>query len=316
MGFPHIIRNTETDLVSFVRNRAQILKPLVARYGAVLLQNDVPMSTTQFETCVAALCQEIIQDNGEHNRAALSTSIYTPVFYPPEEKIKWHNENSFNAVMPGRIFFHCVRASSSGGETPLVDTRKVLKQMPSRLRTQFAELGVIYERTYYPGFGQDWRKILQISSREEVDELCRRNDITSDWIGDVLRTRSKRPAIVRHPETGEACWIAQLTHWHPASLNSRQRQALLDTFGVNKLPRECRFGDGSAIDDSIIEELEYLYQRNEVATPWQTGQTLIVDNFLSAHARNPFCGERSLMIALGDPYPLRCESNGENPIPI
>jgi alpha-ketoglutarate-dependent taurine dioxygenase len=33
---------------------------------------------------------------------------------------------------------------------------------------------------------------------------------------------------------------------------------------------------------------------------WQRGDIMLLDNVLTAHARNPFVGERKLLVAMGD----------------
>ncbi|MGH8920199.1 MAG: TauD/TfdA family dioxygenase, partial [Actinomycetes bacterium] len=115
-----------------------------------------------------------------------------------------------------------------------------------------------------------------------------------------LRTAAVRPAVVRHPVTGEWSWFNQAQHWHIACLDEATRTSLLETVGEDGLPRECRFGDGTPIPDSAMAEICAVYDELEVVFPWQRGDVLMLDNILVAHARNPFRGERELLVAMGD----------------
>ncbi|MNF05587.1 Taurine catabolism dioxygenase TauD, TfdA family [compost metagenome] len=38
----------------------------------------------------------------------------------------------------------------------------------------------------------------------------------------------------------------------------------------------------------------------EVVFPWRTGDVLMLDNMLTAHARKPFSGERKVVVAMAE----------------
>ena len=116
----------------------------------------------------------------------------------------------------------------------------------------------------------------------------------------MLRTTCVRPAVIRHPKTGEETWFNQAQHWHLACLDPEARESLEMLFAQEDLPRNCYYGDGSLIEDSAMEEILGVYQELEVSFPWEKGSVLVLDNLLTAHARNPFSGERKLLVALGE----------------
>jgi alpha-ketoglutarate-dependent taurine dioxygenase len=118
--------------------------------------------------------------------------------------------------------------------------------------------------------------------------------------GDRLKTRSIRPAVIRHPQTGELIWFNQAQHWHIACLDTTTRESLSSLFREEDLPRHCYYGDGSPIEDSVMAEILDVYRRLEVSFFWREGDILMLDNMLTAHARNPFRGDRKLLVTMGD----------------
>jgi hypothetical protein len=43
-----------------------------------------------------------------------------------------------------------------------------------------------------------------------------------------------------------------------------------------------------------------LYWELAVQFPWREGDVLMLDNMLIAHARNPYAGERKIVVAMGE----------------
>ncbi|SCF33964.1 condensation domain-containing protein [Micromonospora marina] len=270
--------------------------------GAVLFRGFAVDSAETFEAAAAQLCTDLFTENGEHVPVLDSGHVQTPVFFPPERKLLWHNENSFNARWPHRLVFCCLRPADSGGATPLVDGRKLYARLDPALRRRFSERQVRYERCYQRGVGLTWQQVFGTDDRAEVERVCAAQDMRYEWLpGDRLRTTCVRPAVVAHPVTGEPCWFTQAQHWHPYCLDEATRAGLRAMYGDDALPRDCRYGDGSPIPDEDMAEVLAAYADLEVTFAWQPGDVLLVDNVATAHARNPFHGERTLLVALGDP---------------
>ena len=65
-------------------------------------------------------------------------------------------------------------------------------------------------------------------------------------------------------------------------------------------PRNCYFGDGSRISGDEMDNIIEAYRKLEVVNPWREGDILILDNILISHARNPYEGNREILVAMGD----------------
>lgn len=289
------------DLIDWLNCNQNLIVNNLLKYGAILFRGFNIDTPSTFEKFGLAVCNELFNENGEHPREAVSGKVYTPVFYPSDRKLLWHNENTFNYRWPMKIMFSCRQPAQQGGETPIVDSRKVLQLINPKIREIFIEKQVMYVRNYGDGLGLDWQIVFQTENQAEVEKKFQQNTIKFEWkSGNRLRTFSVRPSVIKHPQTGEFSWFNQAQHWHPACLDSVTRESLFTSFKPEDLPRNCYYGDGTPIEDSIMEEICDVYQQLEVAFPWQKGDVLLLDNILVAHARNPFVGERKLLVAMGE----------------
>jgi len=291
----------DVDLIEWARANREFIETKLLQHGAVLFRGFGIDPMARFNQFARAVCSDLFNENGEHPRQSINGDVYTPVFYPPEQKLLWHNENSFNHTWPGKILFCCAEPAALGGETPVVDSRRIFETLAPRLRERFVERGVMYVRNYGNGLGLDWQKVFQTSSKAEVEERFRNSRIEFEWKeGGRLRTRCVRPAAVKHPRSAAAVWFNQAQHWHVSCLDPLTRESIAAVFREEDYPRNCYYGDGSPIEDSVMKEILAAYQEAEIAFPWQAGDILMLDNLLTAHARQPFVGERKLLVAMGE----------------
>jgi alpha-ketoglutarate-dependent taurine dioxygenase len=49
-----------------------------------------------------------------------------------------------------------------------------------------------------------------------------------------------------------------------------------------------------------MQEVGEIYRSTSVAFPWQPGDVLMVNNMLVAHSRNPYVGDRKILVAMGE----------------
>ncbi len=177
-----------------------------------------------------------------------------------------------------------------------------MRRIDPAVRDRFVEKGWMYLRNFGSGFGLDWPTVFQTDDRGEVEEHCRRGGIECEWRPDGnLRTRAVRPAVAEHPVTGETVWFNHATFFHVSTLEPALRETLLEQFSQEDLPTNTFYGDGSPIEPEVLDSLRDAYRSETVRFPWQEGDLLLLDNMLVAHGREPFEGERLVLVGMAEP---------------
>jgi alpha-ketoglutarate-dependent taurine dioxygenase len=200
-----------------------------------------------------------------------------------------------------KIWFHCVQAAAQGGETPLVDCRRVYQLLRPELRERFEQRRIMYVRNYKEGLDVSWEHFFGTDRREEVERQCREAGIEFEWKHENdLQTRKITAAVRRHPKTGEAVFFNQMQLHHISCLTAAVRESLHRLFKAEELPRNVYYGDGSPIETEVMAEIGEAYERAVVAFPWQQGDILMLDNMMVAHGRNSFTGKRKIVVAMGE----------------
>ncbi len=296
-----IIKPTkEMPDINALINHDGMMEKILHEKGALLLRNFSIDSAEKFKEIALIFARDLMSNNGEHIPLSTTHGVYTPVSYSPKEKLLWHNENSFNHVWPLMIMFGAARPAEIGGETPVVDSRKVLAALDAEVVDEFSKKGVMYVRTHGCGFGRTWAETYHTDDKNELEKKCKEQNIQMKWLNqNELITKQVRPAIIKHPITGELSWFNQAQHWHPYCLKPEVREYLMKMFPEDHLPRNCYFGDGTPIPDEFMQHILDIYEKLEVSFSWKKGDVMILDNVLFAHARNPYSGERKLFVTMG-----------------
>lgn len=291
----------DVDPVEWARENRELIEEKLLAHGAILFRGFGIEDTERFERTAMAVTPALVEDNGELPRSNISEKVYAVSYAPPSERILWHNENSFCPSWPMKLWFCCVQPAEEGGETPLVDNRKVLARLDPEVREAFRSRGIMYLRNFGRGLDFSWQTAFRTDDKAQVEAQCRAAGIEVEWKeDDGLRTRSVRPAVLRHPKTGEEVFFCQPALWHIACNPPQVRRAKLAFFAEEDLTRHCYYGDGSPIADEVIQRILEIYRETQVMFPWQKEDLVLVDNMLTAHARNPCAGRLVIYAAMAE----------------
>jgi hypothetical protein len=182
------------------------------------------------------------------------------------------------------------------------DTRRVYERIKPEIRSQFEQMGWMWVRNYHDQPRRRWQDVFQTDDRIRVQTYCEENRIECEWRPDnALRTRRVRPATLRHPSTREVVWFNHIVFFHVSTLSPELQSLVRSTYRDEDLPNNTYYGDGSPIDDATMTCLRDAYRLEMKSFPWQTGDILLIDNILTAHARNSFSGRREILLILADP---------------
>ncbi|MCX5202703.1 TauD/TfdA family dioxygenase [Streptomyces sp. NBC_00237] len=289
------------DLVSWAAGARRELRADLQRHGALLLRGwEVPSVAVFEEFLRTAIGEPLAYELRSSPRHAVANNVYTSTDHPADEAIFLHNEQSYGHVWPRCIAFHCVTEPATDGATPIADLRAVTRRIDRETAAHFAD-GYQLVRHFHEGMGLSWQTAFGCESREEAEEICARHDIRCEWLDDgLLRTRQLRPVTAGHPATGDELWFNHLVFFHPTTLAPDVQEALLSAFPADQLPYDTRHADGSPIDPAVVARLRAAYEAESVRFSWRRGDILVLDNMLTSHAREPYTGERRIVVAMAE----------------
>lgn len=292
------------DLFSWASNHKALILEKLYHHGAILFrgfQISTPEKMAAFIEIISG--GTLAYQERSTPRTSIAGNIYTATDYPASQRIFPHNENSYQSQWPMKLFFQCIIPPEQGGETPLIDTRKVYQRIKPEIRQAFLDRDFLIVRNFNEEMGLNWPHVFGTRDRRSVEAYCQARDITVEWKPKGgLRTRTRRPAVRIHPMSGASCWFNHGTFFHVTTLDPSIAETIRRTVPEENLPSQTYYGDGSPIEADVIQHLRDCYEREMVMFPWQRGDLLMVDNMLTAHARTPFKGERKVLVAMADPH--------------
>lgn len=298
---PTLVRPTspDVDLASWAAENRETIERELLKSGALLFRGFHLPTVEDFERAAAAIDPALYGGYGDLPREGKSDKIYESTPYPPDRPILFHNESSHLPKWPMRIMFYCSIPAQEGGETPLADCREICRRLDPDVLARFRDRGLVYVRNFSEGLDVSWQQFFQTEDRAEVEASCAEGGMELEWKDDGgLRVRQPAVAVTHHPQTGEELFFNQIQLHHPFYLQDEVRESLTSLFAPEDLPRNVLYGDGTPIEDSVAEHVLETYWDTSVALPWEQGDIIMLDNMITAHARNPFVGPRKIAVAM------------------
>ncbi|HTU45295.1 MAG TPA: TauD/TfdA family dioxygenase [Bryobacteraceae bacterium] len=295
-------QSRDVDPLSWVADSREKIESCLSQYGAVLFRGfDIP-NAAAFRSFCMAVTEEILESSERAApRVEISPRVYTSTEYPPEYPIPLHHENAFAYRWPMKVLFYCDTPASQGGKTPIADDQVFFRLLDAHVREEFRQKGVMYVRNYGIGIDMPWQEVFQTEVQADVTEYCDSAGMSCEWLsGNRLRTRRVSPAIISDPRSGKDLWFNHAHLFHISNLQPELRESLTGEFQEWDLPRNAFFGDGTSIDEGMLNHIRECYDQAAVCFEWQKNDVLLVDNMAIAHGREPFVGPRKILVVLAD----------------
>ena len=309
-GKPPMLRVATTgDASSWVAEHRDALRGVVTEHGSVLVRGLGPRDAAEVGAVFRSLATVLMTEREAFApRRTYSEGVYSSTKWPPNEPMCMHHELSYVLDAPGLMMFACLNAPTAGGATAVADSPSVLDALPRDLVERFEREGWLLTRSYNHEIGARVDEAFGTSDRDGVERYCRANRIELEWQPDRgLRTRQRRPAVARHPVTGQRCWFNQICFLNEWTMDPEVREFLVDAYGADGLPFNTRFGNGDPIGEDVVRLINGVYEANTLREPWQAGDLMLVDNLRTAHSREPFQGPREVLVAMA--YPVRVDGS-------
>jgi alpha-ketoglutarate-dependent taurine dioxygenase len=282
------------------------LRTAVAEHGAVLVRGlglrDAGQVRAAFQRVAGGLMAE---REAFAPRQRHTEGVYSSTPWPANQPMCMHHELSYALDVPGLMLFACLTAPVAGGATAVADGPTVLEALPPGLVARTEREGWLLTRSYTDEIGASVAEAFGTDDRAAVSAYCRANGIAFEWQPDGgLRTRQRRPAVVRHPRSGRRSWFNQIAFLNQWTLDPDVREYLVEVYGEDGLPFNTYFGNGDPIGEDVVAVLNDVYEAYTVREPWQPGDLLLVDNIRTAHSREPYAGPREVLVGMADPVRL------------
>jgi len=306
-GSPAILRvDSPGDAASWAAEHRESLRARVTEHGALVVRGlrlrDADRAGAVFAELAGVLMTE---REAFAPREPLGPGLYSSTAWPANQPMCMHHELSYTLEVPGLMLFACLSAPDEGGATAVADAEEVLKALPAGLTERFEREGWLLTRSYNDEIGASLAESFGTEDRGEIERYCRSHAIDFRWQPDgSLRTEQRRSAVVRHPLTGRRCWFNQIAFLNEWTLAPEVREYLVDEYGADGLPFNTRYGDGTPIGEDVVQLLNATYEKHTRREPWQAGDLLLVDNIRTAHSREPFTGERQVVVGMAEPQRL------------
>jgi alpha-ketoglutarate-dependent taurine dioxygenase len=292
-----------TKTIDWAEQNREHIERLLQSNGALLIRGLKFVGSQQFGSVLSTLFgSELLQYVYRSTpRTELRGNVYTATEYHHDLHIPQHNENAYSNMWAMRLGFLCTLPAEKGGATPICSSAAVYQQIPDAVRERFERHGVLYVRNYSE-IDLHWKEVFQTEDRTAVEQFCSDNRLEWEWLdGDRLRTRQVNQASAVHPVTGTRVWFNQAHLFHVSSLEQKIQDQLLSVLPESDLPRNTYHGDGSPIEAETLQQIREAYRRNMISFEWQRNDLLLVDNMLYSHGREPYSGNRQVLVGMARP---------------
>ncbi|MGI5132325.1 TauD/TfdA family dioxygenase [Pseudonocardia sp. CA-107938] len=300
---PLVLADCGPDAEGWTAHHRAALRGAVAQHGAVLVRGLGLRSPDRIATVFRMIGGDLIPEREPFApREHFPNGLQSTTPWPANQQMCMHHEQSFASAVPGLMMFACITAPTRGGETGVADGAAVLNALPPPLVERFAREGWVLARNYNDEIGASFADAFGTADHHAIEAYCRANAIEFQWQPDGgLRTWQRRSAVMTHAPTGRRSWFNQIAFLSEWTMDADVREFLVDTYGPQGLPFTTLFGNGEPVGKGIVDLMTEVYNAHTMREPWRPGDVLLVDNLRCAHSREPYEGQREVLVGMAEP---------------
>ncbi len=292
------------ESADWVRARGDELLHQVTQHGAILFRGFPMASPQDFDAFITAFKLTnfpYYESLSNAVRVNWTERVFSANEAPPEVTIFFHHEMAQTPVFPAKLFFFCQQPADEGGETPICRSDVLFERLAEkcpRFARDCEEKGLQYtnvmpaENDPKSGMGRSWQSTLGAQTRDEAERRLQSLGYSWQWLPDgCLRATTPVLPAVRKVSPGRKTFFNQLIAAFRGWKDARNDPA-----------EAIRFGDGTPLDRDAVGVAIDLADELTFDIPWQRGDAVLVDNFLTMHGRRTFRGTRKVLASLADPH--------------
>lgn len=127
------------SIISTCGKHREFFRAKLLEHGALLFRGCLFASPAEFGEFVHSFSGKklLAYVGGASPRVELGGGVYTSTEYPSQYVLALHNELSYSHQYPANIYFCCLIAPQNGGETPIADSRAILKKINPEIVREF-----------------------------------------------------------------------------------------------------------------------------------------------------------------------------------
>lgn len=290
------------DVCNWIGNEREELIRRLGEHGAILFRGFGLATPEDFDDFVAAFELPNFPYNQSLSNAVRinwTERVFSANEAPPDVTIYFHHEMAQTPIFPAKLFFFCQVPAEEGGQTPICRSDVLFERLANacpRFAQDCRDKGLQYtnvmpaENDPKSGMGRSWQSTLGTPSREEAETRLSNLGYTWEWQSDgCLKATSPVLPAVREVAPGRTVFFNQLIAAYQGWKDTR-----------NDPSRAIRFGDGTALDRQAVNVATDVAEELTFDVPWQQGDVVLIDNFLTMHGRRTFRGTRKVLASLAE----------------
>ena len=300
---PALLKNaTSNKLYEWIQKSKGYIFNKLYSHGSILFRDFTLRDVHDFQKCLDAFGLDFCDyKGGDSPRDKVSRSLYTSTSYPSSYDISMHNEKSFSNDWPTLIFFFCDEEPLTGGETPLLDGRKLYSSLDKSILNRFSTKKLKYVMNLHngDGIGKSWKECFETTDKRSIEKFLTSIGASFLWKDDEsLRIEEIVNPVIYHPVTKDVVFFSQADQWHYSNLDIKTYQSMLTIMSPEDFYHNCYYADNTSLNIDDLNHIRNIQTTESISFPWKKGDLLMVDNILTLHGRKAFTGNRRILVSL------------------